>query len=80
MQSFADFGIPRWTEPGGPAGEIRTIVDLVPSVVLMQAGVLLHTNIETAEAIPAASLAATTRAYAKIIDQANSMSVSELGR
>ena len=80
LQSFADFGIPRWTEPGGPAGEIRTIVDLVPSVVLMQAGVLLHTNIETAEAIPAASLAATTRAYAKIIDQANSMSVSELGR
>lgn len=80
LQTFDDFGIPRWTESGGPVGEIRRIADLVPSVVLMQAGVLLHTSIETAEAIPAASLAATTRAYAKIIDQANEMSLSELNQ
>ena len=78
MQTFDDFGIPRWAETGGPVGEIRTIADLVPSIVLMHAGVLLHTNIETTEAIPAASLAATTRAYAKIIEQVNSMSHSEL--
>ena len=78
MQAFDDFGIPRWAENGGPVGEIRTIADLVPSIVLMHAGILLHTNIETTEAIPTASLAATTRAYAKIIEQVNSMSYSEL--
>ena len=78
LQSFDEFGIPRWAETGGPVGEIRTIADLVPSIVLMHAGVLLHTNIETTEAIPAASLAATTRAYARIIEQVNSMSLSEL--
>ena len=78
LQAFDDFGIPRWAETGGPVGEIRTIADLVPSIVLMHAGILLHTNIETTEAIPAASLAATTRAYAKIIEQVNSMSYSEL--
>ena len=78
LQTFDEFGIPRWAEAGGPVGEIRTIADFVPSIVLMHAGVLLHTNIETTEAIPAASLAATTRAYAKIIEQVNSMSHSEL--
>ena len=78
LQTFDEFGITRWAETGGPVGEIRTIADLVPSIVLMHAGVLLHTNIETTEAIPAASLAATTRAYAKIIEQVNSMSQSEL--
>lgn len=80
LQTFDEFGIPRWAEAGGPVGEIRTIADLVPSIVLMHAGVLLHTNIETTEAIPASSLAATTRAYAKIIEQVNSMSLSELDR
>ena len=78
LQTFDEFGIPRWAETGGPVGEIRTIADLVPSIVLMHAGVLLHTNIETTEAIPAASLAATTRDYAKIIEQVNSMSQAEL--
>ncbi len=78
LQTFDEFGIPRWAETGGPAGEISTIADLVPSIVLMHAGVLLHTNIETTEAIPAASLAATTRAYARIIEQVNSMSYAEL--
>jgi len=76
--SLDEFGIPRWAETGGPVGEIRTIADLVPSIVLMHAGVLLHTNIETTESIPAASLVATTRAYAKIIEQVNNMNVSEL--
>jgi hypothetical protein len=78
LQTFDEFGIPRWAEAGGPGGEIRTIADLVPSIVLMHAGVLLHTNIETTEAIPAVSLAATTRAYAKIIERVNSMSQAEL--
>jgi hypothetical protein len=80
LQAFDEFGIPRWAETGGPVGEIRTIADLVPSIVLMHAGPLLHTNIETTEAIPAASLAATTRAYARIIEQVNSMSLSELSQ
>lgn len=78
LQTFDEFGIPRWAETGGPVGEIRTIAELVPSIVLMHAGVLLHTNIETTEAIPAASLAATTRAYAKIIEQVNSLDASRL--
>lgn len=78
VQAFDDFGIPRWAEAGGPGGEIRFISDAVPSIVLMHAGVLLHSNIETAAAVPAISLAATTRAFARIIDEVNRLEASRL--
>jgi len=78
IQAFDDFGIPRWSGAGGPGGEIRFISNAVPSIVLMHAGVLLHSNIETAKAIPAVSLAATTRAFAWIIDEANKLEISRL--
>lgn len=78
LRAFDDFGIPRWAETGGPTGEIRPISTAVPSIVLMHAGVLLHSNIESAEAVPAASLAATTRAYARIIDEVNRLDAARL--
>ena len=77
-RSFDEFGIPRWAQMRGLGGEISRIEDIVPSVNLMHAGVLLHSNAETAEAIPAAGLAATARAYAKIIDEANLLDLSAL--
>ena len=77
-RSFDEFGIPRWAQMRGLGGEVSRIATLVPSVNLMHAGVLLHSNAETAEAIPAAGLAATARAYAKIIDEANRLGLSAL--
>jgi hypothetical protein len=77
-RSFDEFGIPRWVQMKGLRGEVALIENLVPSVNLMHAGVLLHSNKETAEAIPAAGLAATARAYAKIIDEANRLDLSAL--
>jgi hypothetical protein len=77
-RSFDQFGIPRWVQENGLRGEVGTIEHLVPSVNLMHAGVLLHSNAETAESIPAAGLAATTRAYAKIIDEVNRLDLSSL--
>ena len=77
-RSFDAFGVPRWTRMNGLGGEIGRIDTVVPSVNLMHAGVLLHTNAETAEAIPAVGLAATTRAYARIIDEVNRVALSTL--
>ena len=77
-RAFDAFGIPRWAQTGGPWGEIRRVSTDAPSVNLMHAGVLLHTNVETDDAIPAAGLAATARAYAKIIDEVNQLDLSEL--
>jgi hypothetical protein len=62
----------------GLRGEVGRIEDLVPSINLMHAGVLLHSNAETADAIPASGLAAAARAYAKIIDEANRLDFSAL--
>jgi hypothetical protein len=77
-RSFDEFGIPRWAQMNGLRGEVGRIEDLVPSINLMHAGVLLHSNAETADAIPASGLAATARAYAKIIDEANRLELSAL--
>lgn len=77
-RTFDEFGIPRWVQMNGLRGEVGRIEGLVPSINLMHAGVLLHSNAETAEAIPAAGLAATTRAFAKIIDEANRLDLSAL--
>jgi hypothetical protein len=77
-RSFDAFGVPRWTRMNGLGGEIGRIDTVVPSVNVMHAGVLLHTNAETAEAIPAVGLAATTRAYARIIDEVNRVELSTL--
>ena len=77
-RSFDEFGIPRRAQMSGLGGEVSRIETLVPSVNLMHAGVLLHSNAETAEAIPAAGLAATARGYAKIIDEANRLGLSAL--
>ena len=78
LQAFDEFGVPRWAETGGPVGEISPLANIIPSIVFMHAGPLLHTNIETTEAIPAVSLEATTKAYARIIERINDMSLSEL--
>jgi len=77
-RSLDAFGVPRWTRMNGLGGEIGRIDTVVPSVNVMHAGVLLHTNAETAEAIPAVGLAATTRAYARIIDEVNRVELSTL--
>ena len=77
-RSFDEFGIPRWAQMRGLGGEVSRIASLVPTINLMHAGVLLHSNAETAEAIPAAGLAATARAFAKIIDEANRLEFSAL--
>ena len=76
--SFDEFGVPRWQQMRGLGGEVAPIETLVPSVNLMHAGVLLHSTGETAESIPAAGLAATTRAYARIIVETNQLGRSAL--
>ena len=76
--AFDAFGVPRWVAQGGPSGEFSRVRNLVPSLGLMHAWALLHTDAETAASIPAAGLAAVTRAYAKIIDEVNKVDVADL--
>jgi Zn-dependent M28 family amino/carboxypeptidase len=77
-RAFDAFGIPRWATQGGPSGEFSRIRNLVPSVGLMHAWPLLHTDAETSASIPAAGLEAVTRAYARIIDEVNTADLADL--
>jgi len=61
---------------GGPTGEMGSVRNLMPSLGLMHAAMLLHTD--APETIPGAGLVATTRAYAKIIEDVNQLEKDEL--
>ena len=78
-RTFDEFGIPRRDQMGGANGrdwegpELRAVGR--PDACR---GPLLHSNAETEESIPASGLAATARAYAKIIERVNELDLSEL--
>jgi hypothetical protein len=50
----------------------------VPSIQLIESAVYYHTDHDTVAVVPAPGLAAVARAYAKIIDQVNTLSLSAL--
>jgi len=76
--AFDTFGVPRWSTMGGPTGEFARVRTAVPSTGLMHAATLLHTDAESVESIPAAGLAAVTRAYAKIIQDIEDLERDDL--
>jgi hypothetical protein len=49
-----------------------------PSLQVIDTGLYWHSDHETADIIPAPGLAAITRAYAKIITDANAVDLKEL--
>jgi hypothetical protein len=50
----------------------------VPSIQLIESAVYYHTDHDTTAVVPAPGLAAVARAYAKIIDQVNTLPLSAL--
>jgi hypothetical protein len=79
--AYDAFGIPRrpGSNSGGPGAEASRVAQFVPATTgLIHAAALYHTDAETDETIPAYGLEASTRAYAKIIDEVNRLSISEL--
>jgi hypothetical protein len=61
-----------------PAGEIGRVYQFAPSMQIIDASLYYHTDAEVADLIPAAGLEAVTRAYSKIIDGVNAMSLEEV--
>jgi hypothetical protein len=80
-KDFDDFGIPTETNslPAG-GGEIGRYYWYAPSIQLLDTGYVWHSDHETDDTISAAGLAAVTRAYAKIIDQTDSIPLKDLRR
>ena len=59
-------------------GEMGRYFQYAPSLQLIDLGLYWHSDHETSDLIPAPGLAATTRAYAKIINDVNGVDLKDL--
>lgn len=81
LSAYETFGVPVYDRgERSAAGEIGRIQNLAPAMQLIDTGLYWHSDRETPDIIPAAGLAATTRAYAKIIADVNGVNIQDLQR
>jgi hypothetical protein len=82
MNAFKESGVSVYLDPntGPPAGDLGRFFSFVPGVATSEFNHLFHTDQETAAAVPWTGLEATTRAYAKIVDEVNKLPLSALQR
>jgi hypothetical protein len=82
VRAFRDFGVPLLRTPNAkpPLGDLGRIYRFTPGVATSDFYHYFHTDQETPETVPWTGLEATTRAYAKIIDEVNKLPLSSLQR
>ncbi|HEX4118072.1 MAG TPA: M28 family peptidase [Rhizomicrobium sp.] len=81
--AFHAFGVPVWAAPSErpPGGDLGRFYWFVPGVVAQSNDfVNMHTAADTPANVPWTGLEAITRAYAKIIDQVNTIPLAQLQR
>jgi len=79
-KAFQQFGVPIYAEPenGVPGGEASRLYQYVPAVQASNYNMFFHSDAETPTTVPAPGLAATTRAYVKIIEEVNTLDLRDL--
>jgi hypothetical protein len=82
VKAFKEFGVPLLTEPNPrpPAGDLGRLYRFTPGVATSEFLHYFHTDRETPDTVPWTGLQATTRAYAKIIDEVNKHPLSTFQR
>ncbi|HYL35361.1 MAG TPA: M28 family peptidase [Bryobacteraceae bacterium] len=81
IKAFDAFGVATYDTPErGAAGEMGRYSLYAPSMQVIDTGLYWHSDHETSEIIPPTELAASTRAYAKIITEVNKLGLNELQR
>lgn len=79
--AYRSFGVVTYAQPErGAGGEMSPFFKLAPSLQLLQGGVYFHSDHDTLDTVPYTGLAASTRAYAKIIDEVNKLDLGDLQR
>jgi hypothetical protein len=80
VKAFEEFGVPIYAEPenGVPGGEASRLYTYVPAVQASNYNMYFHSDFETPATVPAPGLAATTRAYVKIIEEVNKLDLKDL--
>jgi len=81
-KAFLEFGAPLYLDPNArpPAGDLGQFWRFLPGVASSEFHYYFHTDQETPDVVPWTGLQATTRAYAKIIDEVNKLPLSALQR
>jgi hypothetical protein len=82
VNAFREFGVTRQIDPlpRPPAGDLGRFFRYVPGVATSEFHHYFHTDLETPEAVPWTGLEASTRAYARIIDEVNERPLSVFQR
>ena len=81
-KAFRDFGVPVLRGPNArpPLGDLSRLSRFTPGVATSDYYHYFHTDRETPETVPWTGLEATTRAYARIVDEVNKLPLSSLQR
>jgi Peptidase family M28 len=61
-----------------PGGDLHYLMDLAPGIEVIESNTFYHSDHDDLAIVPAAGLEAMTRAYAKLIDDANRFDLNEL--
>src|SRR2546427_6215010 len=81
VKAYDTFGVATYAEPEpGAGGEMGPYFLLAPSLQLIEGNLYWHSDHETADDVPPTGLAASTRAYAKIITDVNGLNLKDLAR
>ena len=82
VNAFKEFGVSIYLEPNErpPAGDLGRLWRFVPGVAMSEFFHYFHTDEETPETVPWTGLEASTRAYARIIDEVNNLELADLQR
>jgi hypothetical protein len=80
LKAFQEFGVPLYLDPNArpPAGDLGPFWSFLPGVATSEFHNYFHTDQETPDVVPWTGLQATTRAYAKIIEDVNKLPLSAL--
>jgi len=82
VNAFREFGVSFYLDPNPrpPAGDLTRVFRFVPGVATSDFYHYFHTDLETPETVPWTGLEASTRAYARIVDEVNKLDLSVLQR
>ena len=82
IKAFRDFGVATYANPerAAPGGEMSRLWPFVPGVQASDYNMYFHSDAETPDTVPWTGLESITRAYAKIIDEVNTLPLSDLQR
>jgi len=82
LDAFREFGVTIYADPNPrpPAGDLGRFYTFLPGVATSEFHHYFHTDLETPETVPWTGLEASTRAYARIIDEVNELPLSALQR